>query len=75
MEVSSASSNTNVAAGAAAKKQLTAQKPDANQQAQKAASDRAREATAQSTKAVVEKNKPSVNTSGQTVGSRINTTA
>jgi hypothetical protein len=79
MEVDAVSSSSS----AATTSQVRARPPEQNQQsqqsqeAQKAASDRAQaeRAAAESSRAETERNRPSVNTSGQTVGQRINITA
>jgi hypothetical protein len=76
MEVNAVSSSSS----SAVTSQVRARPPEQNQQsqeAQKAASDRAQSerAAAESSRAETERNRPSVNTSGQTVGQRINITA
>lgn len=77
MAVDSVSSSTNAAFSPAAKSQLRTQPSEQDQQAQKAASDRARaeQEAAQSAQVEAAKSKPTVNANGQTVGSRVNTTA
>lgn len=73
----SSSSSASASSSAAAQSQLRAQQSEQDQRAQKAGNDQVRaerEAT-QRAQTEAEQNKPSVNTSGQTVGSRVNTTA
>ncbi len=76
MAIEAVSSNGN----AAASTQVRARQPEQDQQAQqaqKAQSERAQaeRKAAESARAEAEKNKPTVNTSGQTVGQRVNTSA
>ena len=82
MEVDAVSSSNSAAASVP----VRARPPEQNQQsqqsqqsqeAQKVASDRAQaeRAAAEASRAETERNRPSVNTSGQTVGQRINITA
>jgi hypothetical protein len=77
MAVEAVSSSGNAAASA----QVRARQPEQNDQpqsARKAESDRAqaeREAAERARAEAEKNNKPSVNTSGQTVGQRVNTSA
>ena len=76
MEVGSVSSGAN----AAASTQVRARPPEQeqpSQEVQKASNERAQAeaSAAESARSEAEKNRPSVNTSGQTVGHRVNTTA
>jgi hypothetical protein len=80
MAVSSVSSGGNASASTAAKTQVRAQQSERDQDAQKAQKaendrTRAEREAAQNNRIQAEKNKPSVNTSGHTVGQRVNTTA
>jgi hypothetical protein len=78
--ISSSASASSAASSAAAQSQQRSQQTQQSaqdQQTQKASNDQARteREAAQRARVEAEQNQPSVNTSGQTVGSRVNTTA
>lgn len=77
MSVDSVSSSGNAAASSAARSQVRLQQPEQEQSAQKVASERARaeREVAKSAPVEAEKPRPTINTSGQAVGSRIDTSA
>ena len=80
MEIGSVNSSQLAATSTNAQAQVRARQPEQDQQAQQTQQARSRQANEgnESTvraQAEVERNRPTVNTSGQVVGTRINTTA
>lgn len=77
MAIEAVSSGGNVAASAQARVRPPEQDQQQSQEAQKAATERAQaeRTAAESARSEAESNRPSVNTSGQVVGQRINITA